>query len=134
MTMTDPIADMLTRIRNAQLARHTYTDIPASRLKKAIAEILADEGYIKGFAELDSKYSPGKVLRVDVKYRDAAHGAIDNIQRVSRPGRRVYKPAKEMPRVRGGLGIAIVSTSQGLMTARKARAANVGGEVLCQVW
>ncbi len=136
MSMTDPIADMLTRIRNAQTARHSFTEMPTSNMKESIARILAEEGYISGYSLLDTPPDgpPRKVLHIDVKYRTPSQGVISNVSRVSRPGRRVYRNVKELPRVRGGLGIAIVSTSQGLLTDHQARKAGIGGEVLCELW
>ena len=128
---TDPIADMITRIRNAALAMKESVDIPASKLKIEIADILMKEGYIKAYRVIDD----GKqgMLRVNLKYFNSRH-VISGIQRVSRPGRRVYKGSDEIPKIRGGLGISIVSTSTGLMTDLKAKASNVGGEVLIKVW
>jgi small subunit ribosomal protein S8 len=128
---TDPIADMITRIRNAAQAMKESVDIPASKLKINIADILQKEGYIKAYRLIDD----GKqgTLRVNLKYFNSRH-VISGIQRVSRPGRRIYKGADEIPTVRGGLGISIVSTSTGLMTDLKAKASNVGGEVLLKVW
>ena len=128
---TDPIADMITRIRNAALAMKESVDIPASKLKIDLAEILMKEGYIKAYRVIDD----GKqgTLRVNLKYYNSRH-VISGIQRVSRPGRRIYKGAGEIAAVRGGLGISIVSTSSGLMTDLKAKASNVGGEVLMKVW
>ncbi len=128
--MTDPIADLLTRIRNAHHAEKISLTLPGSKIKKAIAQVLLEEGYIEGFKadEVDGKPS----LTIDLKYFEGAP-VIDNIQRVSKPGLRVYKSATELPQVNGGLGIAIVSTSKGIMTDRAARAAGVGGEVICSV-
>ena len=132
MQITDPIADMLTRIRNANTAKHETVDIPASNMKKAIAEILNDEGYIKGFQIIED----GKqgVIRVTLKYGANKEKVISGIKRVSKPGLRKYAPADELPRVLKGLGIAIVSTSKGIMTDKKARELHVGGEVLAFVW
>ena len=132
MVMTDPIADMLTRIRNANTAKHETVDIPASNMKKAIAEILNDEGYIKGFQIIED----GKqgVIRVTLKYGANKEKVISGIKRVSKPGLRKYAPADELPRVLKGLGIAIVSTSKGIMTDKKARELHVGGEILAFVW
>jgi small subunit ribosomal protein S8 len=130
MSMTDPIADMLTRIRNAQMREETLVKMPSSRVKLAIAKVLKDEGYIDGF-----KVSPEEVkptLEIGLKYH-AGRPVIEKIERVSRPGLRIYKSKDDIPRVMNGLGIAIVSTSQGVMTDRKARATGVGGEVLCIV-
>jgi len=131
MQITDPIADMLTRIRNANTAKHETVDIPASNMKKAIAEILNDEGYIKGYQIIED----GKqgVIRITLKYA-GKEKVISGIQRVSKPGLRMYAPADELPRVLKGLGIAIISTSKGIMTDKKARAEHIGGEVLAFVW
>ena len=130
MSMTDPVADMLTRIRNAQMAEKMLVSMPSSKLKLAIAKVLKDEGYIEDFSvrENDSK----RQLDVSLKYY-AGHPVIERIERVSRPGLRVYKGKDDLPRVMNGLGIAIVSTPKGVMTDRKARADNMGGEVLCVV-
>src|SRR5574340_237057 len=128
MSMTDPIADMLTRIRNAQMANKTSVAMPSSKLKVAIAKVLKDEGYIDDFAVRDGD---GKnELDIALKYY-AGRPVIERIERVSRPGLRVYKGSQDLPRVMNGLGVAIVSTPKGVMTDRKARASNVGGEVLC---
>ena len=130
MSMTDPIADMLTRIRNAQLAQKNSVAMPASKLKVAIAAVLKDEGYIDDFAVRDAE---GKSqLDIALKYY-AGRPVIERIERISRPGLRVYKGSSDLPRVMNGLGIAIVSTPKGVMTDRRARATNVGGEVLCIV-
>jgi small subunit ribosomal protein S8 len=130
MSMTDPIADMLTRIRNAQQVEKASVTMPASKLKASIAEVLKDEGYIDGFAIRDNA---GKAeLDIALKYY-AGRPVIERIERVSRPGLRVYKGKDDLPRVLNGLGVAIVSTPKGVMTDRKARASNVGGEVLCIV-
>jgi len=131
MQITDPIADMLTRIRNASSAKHATVDIPASNVKKAIAEILLQEGYIKNY-QLMSDGIQG-VIKVTLKY-NGTEKAISGLRRVSKPGLRVYAGADELPYVLRGLGVAIVSTSKGIMTDKKARAANVGGEVLAFVW
>lgn len=132
MQITDPIADMLTRIRNANTAKHETVDVPASNMKKAIAEILNDEGYIKGYQLIED----GKqdVIRITLKYSQNKEKVISGIKRVSKPGLRIYAGAEELPRVLKGLGIAIVSTSKGIMTDKKARAEHVGGEVLAFVW
>jgi len=132
MQITDPIADMLTRIRNANTAKHETVDIPASNMKKAIAEILNEEGYIKGYQIIED----GKqgVIRVTLKYGANKEKVISGIKRVSKPGLRKYAPAEELPRVLKGLGIAIVSTSKGIMTDKKARELHVGGEILAFVW
>ncbi len=133
MQITDPIADMLTRIRNANDARHDTVDVPASNMKKAIAQILLDEGYIKNFQTIND--GTQGVIRITLKYVQPGKGkVITNLRRVSKPGLRVYAGADELPRVLRGLGIAIVSTSKGVMTDKKAREAHVGGEVLAFVW
>lgn len=132
MTMSDPIADMLTRIRNANSAKHDTVDIPASNMKKAIAQILVDEGYIKGFkVEDDGKQG---MIEIALKYGQNKTAAITGLRRVSKPGLRIYSGCEDMPKVMKGLGIAIVSTSKGVMTDKDARKANVGGEVLAFVW
>jgi small subunit ribosomal protein S8 len=130
--ITDPIADMLTRIRNALMAGHTHVSIPASKMKRRIAEILEQEGYILGFRYNDVGVQ-GEV-EIDLKYIGRRESAITGLKRVSRPGRRVYKRANDLPQIRNGLGIAIISTSQGLFTDREARERNTGGEVLCYIW
>ena len=132
MRITDPIADMLTRIRNAGSARHETVDIPNSKMKKAIAEILLEEGYIKSFQLIDD--GTQGVIRVTLKYLPGKEKAIQGLRRVSKPGLRVYAGADELPQVLRGLGIAIISTSKGIMTDKKARAQHVGGEVLAFVW
>ena len=132
MQMTDVIADMLTRIRNANTAKHPTVDIPASNQKKAIAEILLEEGYIKNYQIIED----GKqgIIKVTLKYGEGKTPIIQGIRRVSKPGLRIYSGCEDMPRVMRGLGIAIVSTSKGIMTDKKARALHVGGEVLAFVW
>lgn len=130
MSMSDPIADMLTRIRNAQLSEMQSVAIPASKVKVAIAKVLKDEGYIDDFAVRENSGKP--LLDIGLKYY-AGKPVIEKIERVSRPGLRVYKPSKDIPTVMNGLGVAIVSTSQGVMTDRRARGLGVGGEVLCIV-
>ena len=130
MSMTDPIADMLVRIRNAQAAAKTLVHMPASKLKASIAQVLKDEGYIEGFAVRENEGKP--VLEISLKYY-AGQPVIEKIERVSRPGLRIYKGRDDLPKVMNGLGVAIVSTSKGVMTDRKARATGVGGEVLCIV-
>ena len=132
MQITDTIADILTRIRNASSARHDTVDVPASNVKKAITQILLDEGYIKGFQVIED----GKqgVIRITLKYTDNRSPVITGLRRVSKPGLRIYSSCEDMPKVRKGLGIAIVSTSKGIMTDKKARELNVGGEVLAFVW
>ena len=132
MQITDPIADMLTRIRNANSAKHATVDIPASKMKKAIAEILLEEGYIKNFQLVNDNVQG--VIRVTLKYNNGTEKALTGLRRVSKPGLRVYAGADELPRVLKGLGIAIISTSKGVMTDKKARAEHVGGEVLAFVW
>ena len=130
MSMSDPIADMLTRIRNAQLAEKTSVVVPASKLKVSIARVLKDEGYIEDFALRGEGVK--RALEIGLKYY-AGRPVIERIERVSRPGLRIYRPAKDIPQVMNGLGVAIVSTSRGVMTDRKARQTGVGGEVLCIV-
>ncbi len=132
MHITDPIADMLTRIRNANSARHATVDVPASNMKKSIAQILLDEGYIKSFQLIDD--GTQGVIRITLKYTAGKEKVISGLKRVSKPGLRVYAGADELPRVLRGLGIAIISTSKGVMTDKKAREAHVGGEVLAFVW
>lgn len=132
MQITDPIADMLTRIRNAGSARHETVDVPNSKMKKAIAEILLEEGYIKSFQLIDD--GTQGVIRITLKYLPGKEKAIQGLRRVSKPGLRVYAGADELPQVLRGLGIAIISTSEGIMTDKKARAQHVGGEVLAFVW
>jgi small subunit ribosomal protein S8 len=134
MTMTDPIADMLTRIRNANTAMHDEVSMPSSKKKEALAAILKKEGYIEDFEVSENTGRPGASLTVTMKYSPERARTISGLRRVSKPGLRVYSPAKDVPRVLGGLGVAVVSTSQGLMTDREARKRNVGGEVLCFVW
>lgn len=132
MSMTDPVADMLTRIRNASKAKHEKVDIPSSSLKAEVARILKEEGYIKNIKMIaDSKQG---IIRVFLKYSSASESAITGIDRISSPGRRTYAGKEEIPHVLNGYGIAIVSTSKGLMTDKAAREANVGGELLCKVW
>ena len=133
MQITDPIADMLTRIRNANNAKHDTVDVPASNMKKAIAQILLDEGYIKNFQIIND--GTQGVIRITLKYlQPGKEKVISGLRRVSKPGLRVYAGAEELPKVLRGLGIAIVSTAKGVMTAKKARAAQVGGDVLAFVW
>jgi small subunit ribosomal protein S8 len=131
MTLTDPIADMLTRIRNANMVKHTSVDIPASNMKKRLAEILSEEGFIKSFDLIDD----GKqgLIRVELKYHNNDR-VITGLKRISKPGLRVYANKTEVPRVLGGLGIAVISTSQGIITDKSARKLGVGGEVICYVW
>lgn len=132
MQITDPIADLLTRIRNASTSKHETVDVPASKMKKAIVDILNEEGYIKGYQEIED----GKqgILRITLKYGPNHERVISGLKRVSKPGLRYYAGADELPRVLKGLGIAIVSTSKGIMTDKKARAEHIGGEVLAFVW
>ena len=132
MSMTDTIGDMLTRIRNAGKARFDKVDIPASRMKISLARIFKDEGFIKNYKVIkDNKQG---ILRVYLKYDDQSQPMIHRIERVSKPSRRVYSGCEELPKVQGGLGVAVISTSQGVMSDRQARKLGVGGEVLCQVW
>ena len=132
MNITDPIADMLTRIRNANSAKHKTVDIPASKMKTAIAEILFKEGYIKSF-ELINDETQG-IIRITLKYDEKGTRVIDGIKRISKPGLRVYAGKEELPKVLNGLGIAIISTSKGLKTDKEAREAEIGGEVLAYIW
>ena len=134
MTMTDPIADMLTRLRNANVAYHDEVRMPSSKLKEALAAVLQREGYVAGWKSEEDPSRPGKVLTVEMKYSPDRDRSIAGIKRVSKPGLRVYTQADKLPRVLGGLGVAVLSTSQGLMTDREARERRVGGEVLCYVW
>ncbi len=134
MTMTDPIADMLTRLRNANTAMHETVRMPSSKLKEALAGILQKEGYIEGFSVQDDPGRPGRVLEIRMKYTPERSRTISGIRRISKPGLRVYTKADRLPRVLGGLGVAVLSTSQGLMTDREARERRVGGEILCYVW
>ena len=134
MTMTDQIADMLTRIRNANIAMHDFTEMPSSKLKEALAAILLREGYIEGFGVADDPNRPGNKLTITMKYTPERKRTISGIKRVSKPGLRVYMAANRVPRVLGGMGISVLSTNQGLLTDREARKRRVGGEVLCQVW
>jgi small subunit ribosomal protein S8 len=137
--MTDPISDMLTRLRNAVSAKHTRVDLPASKLKAEIARILQDEGYIQGFRIVEepaekSGRLPRQMIRVFLKYGPHGEKVMTGLERISRPGRRVYLGAEDVPQVLGGLGTSILTTSRGVMTGRAARKAGVGGEVLCNVW
>lgn len=134
MTMTDPIADMLTRLRNANVAMHDTVRMPSSKVKEALAAILVKEGYIEGFDVAEEPDRPGRQLTVRLKYSPDRERTISGLRRVSKPGLRVYSKAEKVPRVLGGLGVAVLSTSQGLMTDREARKRRVGGEVLCYVW
>jgi small subunit ribosomal protein S8 len=132
--MTDPVADMLTRIRNANIAMHDEVRMPSSKLKEALAAVLQKEGYIDGFNVADDPSRPGRVLTITMKYTPERKRTISGIRRVSKPGLRIYRHADKIPRVLGGLGVAVLSTSKGLMTDREARRAGVGGEILCYVW
>ena len=132
MTMTDPVADMLTRIRNANIAGHQSVEVPASKMKKSIASILKEEGYIEGFDFVDD----GKqgVIKIAMKYAPGKTRVISELRRISKPGLKVYVKADDVPRVLGGLGIAIISTSKGVISDKDARRIGVGGEVICYVW
>lgn len=132
MVMTDPVADMLTRIRNSNNAKHDTVDIPASNIKKAIAEILLQEGFIKGYDVIDDEKQG--IIRVQIKFGKNKEKVITGLKRISKPGLRVYAKKDEIPRVLGGLGIAVISTSKGIITDKVARKEGVGGEVLCYVW
>ncbi len=135
MSMTDPIADFLTRIRNAIRAAHETVEIPASKLKSELARILAEQGYIDSFGVIPAEDgATGELIQIRLKYTDDRRSAISGLRRVSRPGRRTYVDAKHIPRVLGGMGTSILSTSHGVMTGHDARAAGIGGEVLAQVW
>ncbi len=133
MTMTDPVADMLTRIRNANTAGHATVDIPESKIKKNIADILAKEGFIKGYEVVEGETTQG-TIKVQMKYGADKERVISGIKRISKPGLKVYAKKDEVPKVLGGLGIAIISTSKGLLTDKEARELGVGGEVVCYVW
>lgn len=132
MVVTDPIADMLTRIRNAQVARHNTVDVPASNMKKSIAQILLAEGYIKGYTVIDDGVQG--LIRIQLKYGENYSKVVTGLKRISRPGLRIYARKDKLPQVLNGFGIAIMSTSQGVMTGREAGQKGVGGEVLCYVW
>ena len=134
MTMTDPIADMLTRIRNANVAMHDTVTMPSSKLKVALADVLESEGYIHGFEVADNEGRPGSTMTISMKYSPERKRVISGLRRVSKPGLRVYSKADGVPRVLGGLGVAVLSTSNGLMSDRDARRKGVGGEILCEVW
>ncbi len=134
MTMTDPISDMLTRIRNANVAMHDEVAMPSSRQKLALAGLLVREGYITSFAEADNGPRPGKTLTIEMKYSPERARVISGLRRISKPGLRIYRKRDEIPRVQGGLGVAVVSTSKGLMSDREARKNRMGGEILCFVW
>jgi small subunit ribosomal protein S8 len=132
--MTDPIADMITRIRNAVAARHPRVDVPASRFKTEIARILEQEGYINGFKQIEAADGQPAVIRIALKYGPKGETVISGLERVSRPGRRVYLGRTDVTKVMGGLGTSILTTSRGVMTGRDAVRAGVGGEVLCNIW
>ena len=132
MNTTDPIADMLTRIRNANSAKFKTVDIPASKMKKSIAEILFKEGYIKAYEEIDN--SNQGIIRVSLKYTESGKKVIAGLRRISKPGLRIYAAKDELPQVLNGLGIALISTSKGIMTDKQARVANLGGEVIAYIW
>ncbi|MDR1778317.1 MAG: 30S ribosomal protein S8 [Clostridiales Family XIII bacterium] len=132
MTMTDPIADMLTRIRNANTVGHTTVDVPASKMKKSIAGILSDEGYIQGYDVIDDNKQG--TIRIQMKYGADKEKVISGIKKISKPGLKVYAKAEDVPRVLGGLGIAIISTSKGVISDKEARRLGIGGEVICYVW
>ena len=134
MSMTDPIADMLTRIRNGIQSRHDRVELPTSKLKVEIARILKAEGFISNFKLVEDEEKPQGTLRIYLKYSEDGEPVIHGIERVSRPGRRVYRGKEDIPRVLGGLGLAIVSTSRGVLSGAEAAKTGVGGEVLCQVW
>ncbi len=134
MTMTDPIADMLTRIRNANTAMHETVRMPGSTLKEHLAEVLTDEGFIAGFNAHDVPGRPGRELEITLKYSPQRERSIAGLRRISKPGLRIYARADKLPRVLGGFGVAVLSTSQGLMSDKEARKRGIGGEVLCYVW
>ncbi len=134
MTMTDPIADMLTRIRNANVAMHDEVSMPSSRQKVALADLLMKEGYLASFEEADNRDRPGRTLTIEMKYSPDRERVISGVKRVSKPGLRIYRKRDEIPRVQGGLGVAVVSTNRGLMSDREARRNRMGGEILCFVW
>ena len=134
MTMTDPIADMLTRIRNANQAQHDSVTMPGSKLKESLAKILEREGFIAGFGTAPQEGRPGTALTIELKYDAERQATIAGLRRVSKPGLRIYAQADNIPRVLGGFGVAVLSTSAGLMTDREARQRHLGGEVLCHVW
>ena len=134
MTMTDPISDMLTRIRNANVAMHDEVSMPSSKSKRALAEVLRREGYIASFSERDNGPRPGRTLTIEMKYSPERDRVIRGMKRISKPGLRIYRQRDEIPRVQGGLGVAVVSTNKGLMSDREARKNRMGGEILCYVW
>ena len=133
MNITDPIADMLTRIRNANSSKHKTVDVPASNMKRSIAKILLDEGYVKAVDEIENENNQG-VIRITLKYDEKGARVIDGLKRISKPGLRVYASKEDLPKVLNGLGIAIISTSKGLKTDKEARELGVGGEVLAYIW
>jgi len=132
MSMTDPISDLLTRIRNATSVRHDRTDVPASKMKLEIAKILKQEGYIRTFKMIEE--GPQGTIRIYLKYADDGESVIHGLRRVSKPGLRVYRGVSELPKVRNGLGVAVISTNHGVVTDEQARGLQVGGEILCEVW
>ena len=132
MTMTDPIADMLTRIRNANVVKHETVDVPASNMKKELARILLEEGFIRGYDVIEDRKQG--IIRIQLKYGQTGERVISGLKRISKPGMRVYADKHEVPRVLNGLGISIISTSKGILTDKQARKENVGGEVICYVW
>lgn len=132
MSMTDPVSDLLTRIRNATSVRHDRMDIPASKMKLEIAKILKQEGYIRTFKMIEE--GPQGTIRIYLKYADDGEPVIHGLRRISRPGRRVYRGVGELPKVRNGLGVAVISTNRGVLTDEQARGLQVGGEVLCEIW
>ncbi|HMA18030.1 MAG TPA: 30S ribosomal protein S8 [Thermoanaerobaculia bacterium] len=132
MKTSDPLSDLLNRLRNGMRAGHDRVDVPASRIKEDVLRVLADEGYVASWRRVEEKGRP--VLRVGLKYDHEGSPIVAGLKRISRPGRRVYTPAKEIPEVLGGLGISIISTSKGIVTGRKARESRLGGEILCNVW
>jgi small subunit ribosomal protein S8 len=132
MSMTDPIADLLTRIRNAYMAKHRKVEVPASKMKLAIVKILKDEGYVDGFEKIEGEHQGS--IQIQLKYRSDGSRAITGLERVSKPGRRIYRGKAEIPPVLGGLGITIVSTPKGVITGNECKKLGVGGEVLCNIW
>jgi len=132
MTMTDPIADMLTRIRNANVVKHETVDVPASNIKKEIVRILLEEGFVRGYDVIEDEKQG--IIRIQLKYGQTGERVISGLKRISKPGMRVYADKHEVPRVLNGLGISIISTSKGILTDKQARKENVGGEVICYVW
>ncbi len=134
MVMTDPIADMLTRIRNANTMKHETVDVPSSKVKKEILNVMKNEGYIGGYTEIKEERNPQEILRVSLKYLKNNERVIKGLKRISKPGLRVYAKSEELPKVLNGLGIAIISTSSGIMTDREARKQQVGGEIVAYIW